>query len=217
MTTGATGGTSPTDLDDAVERGRGRPRTAKVGEAIHEAARAILASEGYEGLTFEAVAARAGVARSTVYRRYADRTALVVEMAQAIVDAPPEPNTGNFSQDLLSALWGTARTFSDPVLAAMMAAVVGQMGHDVALAEAMRSTVMVRRIAVMERVFTRAIRRGEIPWDTEWWLCTQRMVGPLLMRTLLTHEPIDQELVAKLVVLETRSLGLPDYKPERRR
>lgn len=189
---------------------RGRPRSESAGQAIRDAARSLLASEGFEGLTFEAVAARAGVAKTTVYRRYADRTALVVDVAQEIAGAQPERDTGTLAGDLFAALWETAQTFSDPLVAAMMAAVVGQMGHDVALTEAIRSTVMAQRMSAMHRLFERAIARGEIPPDTDWWLHTQRVIGPLLMRVLLTHESIDQEFVAKVVVLETRSLGIGD-------
>lgn len=202
--------TSEVRPTDAVHGTRGRPRSERVGQAIHEAARAILATEGFEGLTFEAVASRAGVAKTTIYRRYVDRTALVVEIAQELVDAQAEPDTGTLAGDLFMALWGTAQIFADPLVAAMMAAVVGQMGHDAVLAEAMRSAVIARRVSMMGRVFERAMARREIPSDTEWWLHTQRVVGPLFMRVLLTHEPIDREFVAKVVVLETRSLGLPD-------
>lgn len=200
----------PDQTTHAPARGatRGRPRSESVGEAIREAARAILASEGYEALTFEAVAERAGVAKTTVYRRYADRTALVVDVGQALVDAQPAPDTGSLRKDLVVTLVVTAVIFDDPVTAGMIAAVVGQMAHDTALAEAMRGTVIARRIGVMEQVFRRAITRGEIPADTDWWLHSQRLVGPLLMRTLLTHEPIDADLVERLVDLELKSIGI---------
>lgn len=204
--------TAEADPATEAERGpgRGRPRSESVGRAIREAARAILAAEGYDGLTFEAVATQAGVAKTTVYRRYADRVALIVDVGNDIADAQPEPDTGNLHDDLVSVLASMAHTFSDPVTGAMLAAVIGQMGRAPRLAEAMRGAVIARRMAAMELVFRRSITRGDIPSDTDWWLHTQRLVGPLVMRTLLTHEPIDEPLVRRIVALELRSLGLPE-------
>lgn len=193
---------------EIVRTGRGRPRSESVGQAIREAAQAILAAEGYAGLSFEAVAARAGVAKTTVYRRYEDRVALIVDIATGLVDGQPEPDTGSLGPDLVLTLRTTAEAFANPVTGAMIAAVVGEMAHDPRLAEAMRTTVMARRIAALGRVFARAIERGEIPADTDWWLHSQRVVGPLMMRTLVTHEPIDDDLIERLVGLELRSLGI---------
>lgn len=186
---------------------RGRPRSESVGEAIRLAAREILAGQGYDALTFEAVAARAGVAKSTVYRRYPDRIALVVDVGNAIADLQLDRDTGSLRRDLIVALVHTSVVFADGLTAAMLAAIVGQMAHDPALAEAMRGTVMSRRIAVMEQIFRRAIDRGEVPADIDWWLHSQRLVGPLLMRTLLTRETIDATLVERLVDLELKSIG----------
>ncbi|MBM3525511.1 MAG: TetR family transcriptional regulator [Alphaproteobacteria bacterium] len=189
---------------------RGRPRSEHLGAAIRAAARRILATEGYQGLTFEAVAAAAGVAKTTVYRRYADRVALIIDIADDLLDAQPEADTGSLRSDLELTLHATAEAFADPVTAAMIAAVVGEMAHDERLAESMRTTVIARRIAVMGRVFGRAIARSEIPTGTEWWLHAQRVIGPVMMRTLLTHEPIDDALIERLVSLELRSLGLSE-------
>ncbi len=187
---------------------RGRPRSESVGDAIRTAAREILAGQGYDALTFEAVAARAGVAKSTVYRRYADRIALVVDVGNAITDLQLDRDTGSLRRDLIVALVHTSVVFADGLTAAMLAAIVGQMAHDPALAEAMRGTVMARRIAVMEQIFRRAIARGEVPADIDWWLHSQRLVGPLFMRALLTRETIDATLVERLVDLELKSIGI---------
>lgn len=187
---------------------RGRPRSESVGEAIRLAAGEILAGEGYEALTFEAVAARAGVAKSTVYRRYPDRIALVVDVGNSIVDLQLDRDTGSLRRDLIVALVHTSVVFDDGLTAAMLAAIVGQMAHDPALAQAMRGTVMSRRIAVMEQIFRRAIDRGEVPADIDWWLHSQRLVGPLFMRALLTREPIGATLIERLVDLELKSIGI---------
>lgn len=199
--TSASTGTPP-----SVARGRGRPRSEAVGEAIRAAVRTILATEGYEGLTFEAVAERAGVARTTLYRRYADRAAIVVEASAALAAAIPDTDTGSLEGDLTAAIEGVTQTFLNPATAGMLAAVVGQMGRDPALAEAMRVAVVARRMAVMEAIFRRAVIRGEIPAATDWWLSAQRLVGPVMMRVLLTREPVDAAFIARLVAFEVRAI-----------
>ncbi|MER6876666.1 helix-turn-helix domain-containing protein, partial [Amycolatopsis sp. NPDC000673] len=83
--------------------GVGRPRDVRRDAAIHEAALALLTEVGYDQLSIEAIAARAGVAKTTIYRRYRDKAALVaaaVEQRQG--SAPPEPVAGGLRENLLA-------------------------------------------------------------------------------------------------------------------
>src|SRR5690349_14566305 len=81
----------------------GRPRSAEADEAIARAALAVLAESGFEGVTVEAVAARAGVARSTVYRRFPGKPELMVTVLQHACQAPvDDTDTGSVEEDLVA-------------------------------------------------------------------------------------------------------------------
>src|SRR3954451_23135794 len=85
-------------------RPRGRPRSTEADQAIFAATTRLLDQGGYHGLTVEGVAAEAGVAKTTIYRRYANKALLVLDaMSHAARDAPVElPDTGAFRDDLVA-------------------------------------------------------------------------------------------------------------------
>src|SRR5437016_1652815 len=85
-------------------RTRGRPRSTEADHAIFEATRRVLDRAGYDGLTMDGVAMQAGVAKTTIYRRYAHKALLVLDsMDQTARDAPAAlPDTGSFRDDLVA-------------------------------------------------------------------------------------------------------------------
>ena len=86
---------------DAITRPRGRPRDPGVDEGILGAALDLITEGGFEKLSMEAVAARAGVAKATIYRRFPSKVELIVAMCQAFGPAvQPPPNTGSFRTDV---------------------------------------------------------------------------------------------------------------------
>ena len=100
-----------------MTRGRGRPRSAAADAAILDAALAMFADAGYGGLTVEGVAARAGVGKATIYRRYPTKAALVIAAARSLAQAEaPQPNTGSFA-DVFLAPWLTPFALSVGVFA----------------------------------------------------------------------------------------------------
>src|ERR1700722_13397170 len=108
-------------------RGAGRPRSAEADLSILEAATAILAERGLAGMSMEEVAARAGVGKATVYRRWPSRGALALDAFMADFQAlQPLPDTGTLRGDLLAALraWVRAvtQTPAGRILAGLIAA-----------------------------------------------------------------------------------------------
>src|SRR5260370_18750172 len=89
------------------EKGRrkpGRPRSAQAQKAIIDATLELLAEEGFQGLSIEAVAARAGVGKTTIYRRWSSKEELVMEAIRQVQIDVPVMDTGNFRNDLAALL-----------------------------------------------------------------------------------------------------------------
>src|SRR5438067_8052092 len=91
-----------TDPATPATRKPGRPRSARAHRAILAAALALLAEEGFEAMSMEGVAARAGVGKSTIYRRWASKEALLIEAVSSIHAEAPIVDTGNIRDDLLA-------------------------------------------------------------------------------------------------------------------
>ncbi|GAB3689640.1 TetR/AcrR family transcriptional regulator [Nocardiopsis oceani] len=169
-------------------------RGAKVRTAVTEAALAELGEKGYAGLSVESVALRAGVHKTTVYRRWGDRQELVADALSGFVAADvPIPDTGSLDGDLramASALVGMLASPAGSVVAAMLADAVRI--PEVAL---VRDRMFADRIERAKPVVERAVARGELPQGTEPALLVRALAAPLYLRLLVTGDPLDDEAV----------------------
>ncbi|WP_101782891.1 TetR/AcrR family transcriptional regulator [Nonomuraea indica] len=166
-------------------------RGAKVSAAVHAATLAELVDKGYAALTVEAVAARAGVHKTTVYRRWKDRESLVVDAltGQAAADVPV-PDTGSVEDDLRAlarSLVAMVTAGSGPALLAAMFSGGAALPE---IAEA-RHHVFGDRLRRARPVVTRAIERGELPAGTDPDELLRTLAAPIYFRLLMTAEPVD--------------------------
>src|SRR5215217_7717783 len=102
------------DGDAGQSRRPGRPRSEEAHGAILDAAVALIRELGYDAVTMDGIAARAGVGKATVYRRWKGKETLVVEAVGRIVAAMSVPDTGDTRADLLAMMRGTLRLYEDP-------------------------------------------------------------------------------------------------------
>ena len=188
------------DTDRSVRGGR-RPggRSARVRAAALAATLAELAESGYAALSLESVARRAGVHKTTLYRRWGTREELVLE---AMFDRAGQhisvPDTGSLRQDLFELARTAAANAATPEVAAMARAVVAQAPHDSRLADANRR-FWDERLAVDGVIVERAIERGEIAAGTDARQVIESLLGPIHLRLLLTGEPIDDAFLEGVV------------------
>lgn len=173
----------------------------------------LLDEVGYDGVTYDEVAGRAGVHKTTVYRRWPSKPELVAEALDLHSEEHvPVPDTGTLSGDLVAL--GTA-------VAANTAAAGGRRSTSIVAAathsEELATTVhrfMDRRVTLTELIVERAIERGELPSGVDPRLVIEVLVGPIWFRFLLTGEPIDEDFVASLVTLiEAGAAGLSPDRP----
>jgi AcrR family transcriptional regulator len=163
---------------------RGRPRSAQVDAAILEAARALLASEGYARMTVEAVAARAGVGKAAIYRRYPGKPDLAAAAVAGLSAAFALPDTGSVRGDALTMLRefrGLMERFHGlSVIGTMLA----EQAHNPELLERFRERVILPRRAMMQTVLRRGVERGELRADADLELVSEMLVGSYFARHL---------------------------------
>jgi len=182
---------------DPGTRKPGRPRDARTDVAILEAVLDLVAQTGLQQVSMDAVAARAGVAKTTIYRRWPSKEALVVDAWRTLLDPPETPDTGSLRRDLevlLGRLSDKAADSSFDVLAQIMAAA----RTDTALAEALREWVATRR-QPMRTVLERAVERGELSTEVPLDAVQDALVGPFFYRLLLTSGRLDAEAVGAVI------------------
>lgn len=188
-------------------RGRGRPRDPAADAAILDAALELWGEVGFERLTMEAVAARAGVAKTTLYRRWGSKVPLLADVATRLAERRvPEPDTGDIRRDLVLLLGRIGDTYTRTAAAGIVADVVGELGANPELAAAFDRFLAQRR-AVTIRVLARGVARGDLRGDLDVGTAVELLTGPLYYRLLVTRRPLSRRFAAQLVDLALDGLG----------
>lgn len=183
---------------DACERRIGRPRSATADQAILDAAIELFIELGYDGLTMEGVAARAGVGKTTVYRRYPGKVDLVMAAAERLSrQKGPTPDTGTLRGDLLALARGFRRMLTTDAGRAIPATLAAN-ARNPELALAHRSFIAQRR-ADSAAVVTRAIARGELGSEVDVDLLLDLLTAPLFLRAFITGQSLDDAYLGALV------------------
>jgi len=190
-----------------VHRPPGRPRSAEADRAILRAAVDLLADEGYGGVTMEGVAARAGVGKATVYRRWATKSALVVDAVSACRETGWQPpDTGSAREDLLAFVAGFMHHLRTSDAGRVMPALVAELSRSPELAVAFREGfVQPRRARVLEAV-RRGVDRGEVRPDVDPDLVADAVVALLMHRFLITGMEIDDDLPERVIDMLWRGI-----------
>jgi len=160
---------------------------------------AELAEGGYAALSLERVADRAGVHKTTLYRRWGAREELVLEaMLERAGEHIAVPDTGSLREDLLGLARTAAANAASPEVAAMARAVAAEAPHDSRLAAANRR-FWAERLALDAVIVERAVERGEVPPGIDAARVIESVLGPIHLRLLLTGEPVDRSFLDGIV------------------
>lgn len=175
-------GTGPDALPAAR---RGRPRSDSAHRAILAAARELLVEVGFTRLKLEHVAARAGVGKATIYRRWPSKEALALELVLELTTpyiAVPEMGSTRAEMEMLigSVIRAITTTPAGPVLRALLS----QFAGNPALGDPFRATVVRARREETARVIRRGIARGDIRPDADIDVATELLVGPVYFRLM---------------------------------
>ena len=183
--------------------GQQRPggRAARVRTAVLDAVYDLLGDVGYERLTIDSVAQRAGVHKTTVYRRWPTKAELVLDAARASSSQNvPIPDTGTLRGDLQQLARGVVSNVATATTAQTTLALVAAAASSAELAASMHM-FWSERLALTAPIIERAIEREELPPSTDANLIIETLIGPIWIRLLLTGEPIDVDLADRTAAL----------------
>jgi AcrR family transcriptional regulator len=161
-------------------------RGARARQSILEAADDLLVAEGYAGVTIEGIAARAGVAKQTIYRWWTSKAELLMDslLDDAVQDLPPI-DTGSTPGDLRLHLERLAGFLENEPAGRVLVALIGQAQHDPAVAQDLRQRYLLPRRAVDRVMLERGLIRGEIREGADLDGLLDSLEGPIYHRVLI--------------------------------
>lgn len=173
------------------------PRVERSRTVILSAALDLLAEAGYGGLTIEAVAARAGVGKSTVYRHWSGKPELVEDAIRTLKAGVTVPATGSVRERLTDVLRQVAENMAASTWSSCLPAIIDAAQRDPEVLDIQRRLSRERRQLVVD-LLVEGRATGEVP-DVDLTLLAECFVGPIVFRRLLLHEAFDPEGVPDLV------------------
>ncbi len=185
---------------------RGRPRDPRSHEAIVSAAAELVAEVGYAATSIGAVAARAGVGKDTVYRRWRGKPELVFEAVFTTTDHAPVPDTGTLAGDLTALLRGLVEEFHAPAAAAALPGLLADFAADPVLRARIRSGFLAPSNERLRVVFERAETRGEIAAGTPVDLVLDTLAGAVFFHVGLVGEHPDPRLAEQLASVMAKGI-----------
>lgn len=203
---------SPAPALGVSRRGPGRPRDESTDDKLLAAALARLVRAGYDNLRVDDVAADAGVAKTTLYRRWESKEALVAEvMRRLYLDRVQAVDHGELRADLIALVGETYRLlFEGP--GQVVEDLVRSSGASRELADVVRSTTQARRRA-FHQAMNRGVARGELDPAADHDLVIDLLVGPLWTRLLVSDLAMSSEDVETIVDAVLDGVALPHRAP----
>ena len=168
---------------------KGRPRSGEVHRRILDATRELLSEDGFSDLRLEHVAARAGVGKATIYRRWGSKEALAQELLAEL--AGPHiavAESGDTQAELLAAVLNPMRAVTDTPFGPVIRALLSQIAINPMLGDPFRATVVQARRDEIARVVRRGIARGDLRPDADPEVATELLVGPVYFRLMFGGE-----------------------------
>ncbi len=175
----------------AAERRRGRPRSARAEQAILGAVLAMLDEGiGYDALTVEAVAARAGVGKATIYRRWPNKDGLFVDAVRSVVSVPfPEPAGVSVRDDLIVMLEAMRAGKATGLATRLLPRLYVEMARYPQVLERYMRVAVEGRRARLREVILRGVATGELRPDIDVDLTMALLSGPILIGSLVAADP----------------------------
>ncbi|MEV5561081.1 TetR/AcrR family transcriptional regulator [Nonomuraea wenchangensis] len=189
-------------------------RSQRSRQAILTAARELVSEVGYAKLTIEAIAARAGVGKQTIYRWWPSKGAVVLDAFLALSEAGPEqdmtlPDTGDLEADLKTVMRATVAEFADPAFEAPIRALNTEIINDPALAAQYQEKLAGPVDEAKKERLRSAQRAGQLAAGADLDLALELLYAPLYQRWLLRSGPLTPQYADALVDAFLKAMG-PD-------
>lgn len=165
-----------------VAETRGRPRSTKADAAILDAALRMLDDVGYQAMSMEAVAAEAGVGKTTVYRRYANKAELASAAIKTQLNVETPPDTGHIRTDLIALIDEAVQFFEEKPGFRAMCSLLTEQAREPGLIDTFHERVTSHRRQIVLRVFEQAIERGQVKPNADIRAAMDMLMGAALAR-----------------------------------
>jgi AcrR family transcriptional regulator len=180
--------------------GRGRPRNQQTHDAILDAAREVLRLHGYAGFSIEQVTALAAVSKTSIYRRWPSKGALLIELyMEGLPDEAISESAKSLKVELRRYLLATVERLQNREWRTILSSLVAEAQHDEDTAALLREKVVMPRRESGLRLLRNAQARGEIKADVDHELILDLLFGPIWYRLLFVHARIDADFAERLL------------------
>ncbi|MCW5316786.1 TetR family transcriptional regulator [Nostoc sp. KVJ3] len=181
-------------MSNQINSPSGRPRSIHADQAILQATLDLLAEVGYQSMSIEAIASRAGVGKTTIYRRYTSKEELVADAIESFRDDLAIPNTGSFWGDMDILINNAAKKIDSPLGRQTLALIISTASSNPQFAEVYWTKYTKVRREALSKVLKRAKSRGEIHKDADIELVIDLLSGSLYYA--LIFKPITEPVEA---------------------
>jgi AcrR family transcriptional regulator len=183
-------------------------RGERAERLILAAARDLLADGGVQGLTIEGVAARAGVAKTTIYRRWSSKEDLALAvLVDMVAQLSVVPDLGNTYAELFAFVSATVHVLGSTLMGRVMQGLVSELAANPELAEKFRERVVAARMAEAVRIIERGVDRGDLQPGIEHDVAQELLFGPVYYRLFFSGTPVDDSLARNVVDVFTRAFA----------
>jgi AcrR family transcriptional regulator len=180
--------------------GRGRPRRASASTDILDAAVETLAERGFQAATIESIAARAGVGRNTIYRRWSSKEELIADALQKLVVDIDLRDGDDIHALLLDWIRDFVRVFGDPLYGRILPAVLGEVQANPVFAQMYAERVVRPRYEALVGILRRAAERGALRRDADVEQIADLLAAPPFVRVLrIGLPPITEHYAERLL------------------
>lgn len=181
-------------------------RTRRSRDRVLTTAFELLSESGVGGFTIEEVARRSGVAKTTIYRHWTTRAALVIDACSRMTTEQQVPDTGSVHGDVAAILADIAHLLGTARWASVLPSIIDAAERDPDFADVHRG-IQHGHAAPLRKILQRAIDRGELPATTNPATMIAGLLGPLFYRRWFSREPLDDQF---LTVVAAVALGATD-------
>jgi len=189
---------------------RGRPRSQEADRAILTATVDLLAERGLDGMSIEEVAARAGVGKATIYRRWPSKGLLALDaFVVSFAEQQPLPDTGTLRSDLVAALNAWVRAVTGTSMGRMLTGLIAEAQYDPELRAAWRDRVLEPLRAQYRIMLDRAAARGEIRLSVDQDVVLDLFFGSAQHRLMLGPLPLTEDFIDEVVDVILRGIERP--------
>lgn len=163
----------------------GRPRKPETNAAILDAALALFGEVGYEATTVEAVAARAGVGKATIYRRWSSKDDLIIAAIQELLTTVEIPETGDVRRTLINMVGGAIAFMNTSTAGSIFPRMAGEVAARTPLGVRYVEAIIGPRRAMVRAILSQAVADGVLRPDLDVALLADTLVGPIILRKIL--------------------------------